>query len=292
MSQVETTTKSNTRSGNKLKLSRSDKIDISKLFTREFFDFMGIDDVHIHKVAVPVLSVETFDLKPSSDVVQDDSRNRDPSSPALVGVETFTMPEPSSQHADIPLTKASDFEIQRPIEPGQIMKGGGMLNDIGSFFSSFLYRTSKPTTNHHPLKPDAMNNPGLELTFGKGATLHSHAIIPLSSIKPDTSKVESIYRLNILGGIEYSDLETLSLCIDRQNEYMEKMGLQINAWRLDYVYKIHDTYVCFDVENISEIDDIGNSDKSMNDRKKEFMNMIIGDEYSKLKGTREGMRLV
>jgi len=284
MSQIVSGSKS--KHANKIYLSMSDKIDISKLFTREFFVFTGIDDVHIHKIARSTIS---FDLsnKPSTDAV--DTLNTSDGSIAnsiAISRDTFKLPEPGVQHRDLPFTKPSDFEIQRPIEPEQIMKGRGILNDIGSFFSGFLYRTSKPTSQTHPLKPDAINNNDLEITFGK------NVIVSLLSMPPSASNIDSIYRLNILGGIEYSDLETLSLCIDRQNEYMEKMGVQINKWRLDHVYKINDKYVCFDVENISEIDDSGNGNSSMNDRKKEFMNMIIGDEYSKLKGTREGMRLL
>ena len=120
----------------------------------------------------------------------------------------------------------------------------------------------------------------IEIVVKKGR--HADNVISLSDMKLRKKEDTSIYELNILGGIDYLELEKMFVCLDKQIEYMENLGLQIKIWRLEYIYRIEDGYVCLDVENIEKYTQ--RDDRAF---KKELVNLIEMDkDFSKIVGTR------
>ena len=278
------------REGNKIRITKRTDINLSKLFTKNFFVSLGMhpDEVIVRRLnAHNTLSVDL--TLPSIDNIDniekkvDDVRIPDNNNTVIkdlpdIQYKDFVLPDPANKHIDQPITM-SDFEIPRPIKGGS----GNFLSTMGNFFSGFLYKSK--LHDDHPLKTsvDDLTNTDLEVIFKpKHRLFLTLSLADMEKNKGDVSP--NIFQIPILGGVEYKDLEALSSCLDKQIEYMDAMGVQITEWRKEYIYKIGDVYVCMDVSKIQDkTQDISEVLKI----KKELMRGIIGLESPKLRGLRE-----
>ena len=263
----------------KIRLSRNPDINISKIFTKYFFSFVGIHDVEIHKIEHTETS-KVDDTSSSSSISIPHSSNSSSTKTLSnkVGeiVDNAVLPDPGIPHVDRPITM-HDFEI-----PPAIQKGGGFFSAIGDFFSRFMYKNKNADTSSSQIDVFGSNDNDNDIELVIKKRNHEDSLVSLSDMKSRKNNSVSIYELNILGGIDYLELEKMFECLDRQIEYMVNIGLQIKMWRLEYIYKIGDGYVCLDVENIEK-------DTQRNNRefKKELTNLLEMDtDISRIAGTR------
>jgi len=264
--------------GHKIYIKKHANINVSKLFTHDFFNFLGIKGVSIHKVHNNITSEIMNDTSLPMPYRSETDKGIDIGNDVNESInnKVFTLPDPSIPHENEPITM-KDFELT-PI------KGGGMLSNIGHFFSSFLTRT-KTNIEDSVLKTytDDANNNDIILEFDK--LQYNNSIISLSEMgnKPIT---KTIYTLDILGGIDYLELENISKNLEKQMEFMEIMGVEIEYWNKENIYRIGDHYINFDTENIKRFISKEESMKGMN----KLMEEIIGGEKRRIRGTREGRR--
>jgi len=266
----------------KIRLSRNPDINISKIFTKYFFSFVGIHDVEIHKIQhIERSKVYDTSLSLSISMPHSSDSNNSYSTKILsnkVGeiVDNAVLPDPGITHVDRPITM-HDFEI-----PPAIQKGGGFFSGIGDFFSRFMYKNKKHDTSSSQIDVFGSNDNDNDIELLIKKRNYEDSLVSLSDMKSRKNNSVSIYELNILGGINYLELEQIFECLDKQLEYMRNIGLQIKKWRLEYIYKIGDGYVCLDVENIEK-----DMQKDNREFKKELMNLLEMDTgISRISGTR------
>lgn len=264
----------------KIRLYRNPDINISKIFTKYFFSFIGIHDVEIHKIEhIDTSNIDDISLSLSISMPHSTDSSNSSSTKILsnkIGevIDNAVLPDPGIPHVDRPIT-IHDFEI-----PPAIQKGGGFFSGIGDFFSRFMYKNKNADKSSSQIDVFGSNDNDNDIELVIKKRNHEDSLVSLSLMKSRKNTSVSIYELKTLGGIEYLELEKILECLDKQLEYMRNIGLQIKMWRLEYIYKISDGYVCLDVENIEK-----DMQKDNREFKKELMNLLKID-ISRIVGTR------
>lgn len=277
------------KDGHKLIIPKRDSISVEKLFTHDFFAYLGLKNVHVRSVSQSSkesqIDVDTSVPIPHSVDPSDMGSELEEDITATNNV--LTLPDPSIKHVDNPITE-KDFEIPPAIDNNTrsvdgLIKGGGVLSSISNFFSSFLMKKSGSIETS--MFKSTAEDSDIEIVFDKAGL--DGSVILLKDLKSTPmNSTKTIYAMDIFGGMEYVEYAALSNCLDRQMEYMEMMGIQLKTWRVDLIYKIGDHYINFDIENMDAAEKGYN--KGMREGKRDFLKGEIGVEAIKIKGTREG----
>jgi hypothetical protein len=262
--------------GNKLYVKKRLNINVSKLFTHDFFNYLGIQGVHIHKISESLESEivigASLPMPHSLDnTILESTIVNDVES--TVNNDVFLLPDPSEPHENEAIT-LKDFELS------PMKTGGGIVSNISQFFSRFLNRGSTNIKNSLlSTNYDDATNTDILIEFDPQYI--KDEMKNLSEMEKKKQK-KTICTLDILGGISYVELEYLSKSLDKQIEYMAFMNVEMNMWRKDSIYRIGNHFVNFDVEDIEDF-----TEKKYGKKKKtDFMRELIGVESIKIRGTR------